>query len=366
MVFQFRLSTAILSALILTSGSAYAGFEWVPSQPVQAQPSASPNAPVIVSDDSFVPMPSNNADLQSPTASASPAQPVPQQSVLKVKTIGSKAPETEPSVVPEPIVETVVVVSEDAPSITKINPFPVENASAVPYVKIKAKKPEVETSNASAYVVTPKAETDVVVGFGSDIPLALALQQIAPAGYTFSFGESVNPGAKVSWNGGKSWQAVMDGMLTSLGLTSDIQGNIIAIHYTAKTYDQTYRSTPTAEEKVEPAPSYARSAITDPMEASSQQPISLQASQSWSAHKGDSLKDTLKNWADSGSFQIEWQAMHDFSLAENIDVSGDLRAALSKLSSAGVMEEIGPKMVYVVKSSDQDTDKLIIKDRAPS
>jgi hypothetical protein len=69
------------------------------------------------------------------------------------------------------------------------------------------------------------------VGFGSDMPLALALQQIAPPSYAVSFGESVNPGARVSWTGGKPWNEVIAEMLAPLHMEADIKGRVIHIRH---------------------------------------------------------------------------------------------------------------------------------------
>jgi Toxin co-regulated pilus biosynthesis protein Q len=56
-------------------------------------------------------------------------------------------------------------------------------------------------------------------GFGNDVPLAIALQQIAPAGYRFSFGAGVNPGTNVSWKGGKPWEQVLQDTLSANDLS---------------------------------------------------------------------------------------------------------------------------------------------------
>lgn len=46
-------------------------------------------------------------------------------------------------------------------------------------------------------------------GFGRDIPLALVMQQVVPAGYAYSFDPGINPGMRVSWDGGKPWNRVL-------------------------------------------------------------------------------------------------------------------------------------------------------------
>lgn len=71
--------------------------------------------------------------------------------------------------------------------------------------------------------------TDKVEGFGSDVPLAIALQQILPADYTVSFGSNINPGSKVSWSGGASWIQTLQGMIAPLSLSAHVKGNKVYI-----------------------------------------------------------------------------------------------------------------------------------------
>lgn len=67
------------------------------------------------------------------------------------------------------------------------------------------------------------------VGFGRELPLALALSQIVPAGYTYSFGQAVDAGSTVSWQGGKPWNEVLNDMLASSGMRAVISGNQVRI-----------------------------------------------------------------------------------------------------------------------------------------
>ena len=70
---------------------------------------------------------------------------------------------------------------------------------------------------------------DVVQGFGSGVPLVIALQQIAPPGYRYSFVSGVNPGETVSWTGGKSWKTVLSDTLAPTGLSYKIQESTIIV-----------------------------------------------------------------------------------------------------------------------------------------
>lgn len=67
------------------------------------------------------------------------------------------------------------------------------------------------------------------VGFGRDLPLALALSQVVPPEYAFSFATDVNAGESVSWQGGKPWNEVLNDMLAPKGLKAAISGNQVIV-----------------------------------------------------------------------------------------------------------------------------------------
>ena len=72
-------------------------------------------------------------------------------------------------------------------------PMPLDVPSEVPHVPRKVP-------------VAPRAE-----GFGVDVPLYVAAQQIVPAdkGIRVELGDGVNPEATVVWRGGRPWPTVM-------------------------------------------------------------------------------------------------------------------------------------------------------------
>lgn len=87
---------------------------------------------------------------------------------------------------------------------------------------------------APQYAAAPPAapalpDGPILEGFGSELPLALALQQIVPPEYAYSFAGGVNPGESVSWEGGKAWTQVLSEMLDAKGLRATIQGRSIQI-----------------------------------------------------------------------------------------------------------------------------------------
>jgi len=108
------------------------------------------------------------------------------------------------------------------------NNLPETPALKVPAVEVPAVEKE-KLSAEKAPAPSVSAESDVLSGFGSELPLVIALQQVVPAGYQFSFATGVNPGAAVSWEGGKPWKQVLANMLSAQKLGFHLNDNIIAI-----------------------------------------------------------------------------------------------------------------------------------------
>ncbi|MBK7362330.1 MAG: TcpQ domain-containing protein [Micavibrio sp.] len=101
-----------------------------------------------------------------------------------------------------------------------INPRPYGDA-------VPAPAPSFDSVVASA-TQTP-SDKAVLEGFGSDMPLALALQQIVPADYATSFESGVNVGQIVSWDGGKPWDQVVNEMLAPLQLQAVIVNKTVHV-----------------------------------------------------------------------------------------------------------------------------------------
>jgi hypothetical protein len=57
----------------------------------------------------------------------------------------------------------------------------------------------------------------------------MALQQIVPPGYQYSFASGVDAGMQVSWQGGKPWQGVLTEMLANHGLGYQLQNNTVVV-----------------------------------------------------------------------------------------------------------------------------------------
>lgn len=161
------LSAAFAAALIVTTGAAQAGFEWsAPKAPAVQQAEPNPVAPVDTM----------SLDAQS---SALDAMPVEEDAAM--------AP----------------VAATPAPAAQPKAPAAPQTAMAAP--------------------------GDIVEGFGSDVTLAIALRQIAPAQYQFAFDDEIDLSQLVSWQGGKPWKIVLGDLLGSLGHGMRVDGNIVFV-----------------------------------------------------------------------------------------------------------------------------------------
>lgn len=89
--------------------------------------------------------------------------------------------------------------------------------------------PGMAVPRAPIEAIAPAKKYTEAVGFGRDLPLALALSQVVPSGFTHSFAKNIDAGITVSWEGGKPWNQVLNDMLRPKNMTSVIQGNQVII-----------------------------------------------------------------------------------------------------------------------------------------
>lgn len=106
---------------------------------------------------------------------------------------------------------TVVLPSDPEETLKKITPVAAHKS-------VETKEKTTEAIQWNENEVFP-----VVEGFGKDMPLVMVLGQIVPAKYAYSFGKGVNPGALVSWEGGKPWNEVLQSVLDPLGIGMSVE-----------------------------------------------------------------------------------------------------------------------------------------------
>ncbi|MFP4385675.1 MAG: TcpQ domain-containing protein [Alphaproteobacteria bacterium] len=114
-----------------------------------------------------------------------------------------------------------------------INPYPVKETVATRRTPqpVQASRQEKPQNQAPAETVhwNKAASYEVIEGFGMEIPLALALSQIVPPEFAYSFGKGVDVGARVSWEGGKPWNEVLGETLNPLGAKAVVHEKTVKI-----------------------------------------------------------------------------------------------------------------------------------------
>lgn len=333
----------------LTPSVAKAGFDWTPPA---AAPSVQP-APVV-----------QDAAPSGPLTPEPDALPVPVGHVES-----APVQHNEPLVIdnkkPAPVAEKLEEkqVVESAPA-----PLPVPEPAPAPAAPTPKPMP------APVAVTTPVAD-DVVEGFGKDIPLAIALRDIAPTKYAYSFSPSDVAGAKISWRGGKPWQDVLKDALTPLDLDMAITENTIVIF--AKQYKAFANSVVTpaqsapAAAPVAPPTMVAKRPETGPapaaMPAPTEEPLPLvapqdvtakpaptearrpmaamdmKASRKWQARPGTTLRQTLEAWAKDSNVELNWSTPYDYPINNAFYFEGEFPQAVDSLLSSYGGENPSPK-----------------------
>lgn len=211
--------------------TAQAGFEWVPNQ--AASGSATPELPAISPDRVDI-LDLGPLMVDAPVADVSP-----------VETQGMAPRRVRP-----PMPDHASALDMPPPS--------------APQPVMTAQSPAVQSA-AQAMPVAQNAAMPETLGFGNDIPLVLALRQIVPAEYGFSFADGVDQGARVSWNGGQPWDMVLNNALAPLGFGAVIAGRAVRIVPAAEMPVQNHPHQQHAE--AAPLPEQEISLMTAPVEA---------------------------------------------------------------------------------------------------
>ena len=141
-----------------------------------------------------------------------------------------------------PVKEAQPVAAPDENALT-LNPYPLENAPQGDIAPAQAND-EITWNEPQHF--------DVIEGFGTDMPLALALRQIVPPQYAFSFGNGVNPGMRISWQGGKAWNEVLADALAPAGVNVGIHNKKVLLR-TDNTVQPTTTEEAAVEETIKPA-----------------------------------------------------------------------------------------------------------------
>ena len=285
------LPAAVLTLCVLQATPAQAGFDWTPPEKTEAIPMPEAPAPEVKKEDVLPPVEFPNQEDALPDATDSKEDGADDEGAdskapkMKVKVLNpahkddqSDTAEKDDAYNPPPIIpehqdkkDVAPMPTEDAGDNVDVTPMPQDDAkssgdrslSINPFPLGKDKKDETakQEKEETPVVLSPDMDEDlnnidvkdvtddkapkdapsegikwnapqhfdVVEGFGKDMPLAMALGQIVPHKYAYSFGKGVNPGVSISWEGGKPWNEVLDDALKPLGLHAQIINDILSI-----------------------------------------------------------------------------------------------------------------------------------------
>ncbi len=432
-LFKRHLNIAVFSAALVCGATtaAYAGFEWVPApkaamavkkdvpvlMPAVPVPMASVEkmaAPVVSSmmhmdnDSDMLPLP---VMQEAPVMMNDTNPPPKKMSPMPVST----SPAMDTQVAPESaMIKQRVVVSDNAPKSAvqkmrdgglKIQAYPEINKDSM----LAMEKNGVLAQTAPLPLLQEaEMSQDSVVGFATDMPLALALRQVVPAQYSYYFSERVNPGYRVSWSGGKAWMDVVQDMVAPLNLVAELRGNTVHIRFSNQAALQMDGGAESAvmASNIETASGDAqasmdvslmpmgaaadRTNVIDPGEMSAMQPSgTVEALEDvvrerrvegvavadattfgssgtlfWEARRGDSLKDTLDHWSKISGFELVWEAGYDYRLKSDVFAAGRFENALEVVLSVALEGENAPALLFVKSDENEDQPvKLIIRDQ---
>ncbi|MBI1327284.1 MAG: hypothetical protein GC136_06535 [Alphaproteobacteria bacterium] len=163
---------------------------------------------------------------------------------------------------------------------------------------------------------TPSNE--IVQGFGKGIPLAVALPQILPAGKDFNFAPDVKSNAKISWQGGNSWQQTLAAALAQHNLAFTDGGASVQIH------------------KAGASPAMAGNlgmslpVVADTKAENMQQQI-FGATSTFAAAPGQNLSQVLSMWAQQQNIKFLWRAPRDYTVTQGVSMNASFDRAVENL-----------------------------------
>lgn len=219
---------------------------------------------------------------------------------------------------------------------------------------------------------------EILEGFASSVPLVIALQQVTPPGYRVSFSPGVDPGAPVSWSGGRPWKSVLSDMLAVQGLSYKMDGDAIVVSplSAAGGAREAFVAPmpPVAEAPIPLMPSAVREDIPPPpvaalgagpqsvsirrqkpasfidrlgLDEKAEAPLALgrveadvaepavtppaATPSAWHGARGQTLRAVLKNWSDAAGVDLYWSIDYDYRLEKDVSLSGNYDEAVASL-----------------------------------
>lgn len=359
-----KLRLALLAGCVVTISSwpAYAGFQWT-------APTAATATTGTLGNEVYVPraMAAPVAPVMSETlpqsvnqiAAGSPVRTMPDGPVTAAPVYGN-------GMTDDPVTWNQSMNAQNARSPQNI--MPAETAPLYnPPVAAAAPVAPVMQAPIISQAPVGNGMYQIADGFGADLPLVMALRQIVPAQYGFSFDAGVNVSEHVSWQGGRPWDVVLAETVAPLGLTATIRGNVVSIarggYAPAATPQPIILSGPqVVTETVQTASTMPMpvapvvmqtSAVAAPMAATpavmqqtTQTPIigggiipaaaggdsaELGTTGTWTAPRNSSLRGILEDWSKRVNVELYWASEYDYPVQSAVSINGTFEEAVQVL-----------------------------------
>ncbi len=351
-------SSFVLAGLTVMPVAAHAGFDWTPAPQKnetsgvpagQAAPDQAETGPLTPAPDmaeTATSVPVTNVDAQDLPAPGTFATNQEAQEIVKAQEAPAETTAETPASTAQTDAGAPVVLTNDAG----------DDAAQDTSAQMAPMVPATDVAQGS-----PKAEENYE-GFGKDLSLVLALRDIVPAQYAYSFSDPSYAGLSVSWRGGKPWQDVLNDALAAHHLTSSVSGQAVVISpivehskpQEAQTPLAVEQQTPvqeeapnvaTDEEAVTPAPTVAQAqpAAAQPAPAVDVPVIQSGLVKTWTARPGYTLKEVMEDWGKISKVEVEWNSPYDYPINNAYLFKGTYEEAVKGLLSQYTRETPRPR-----------------------
>ncbi len=208
---HFLLATSLISLGFGYQATSYAAFEWTPpSKVVDAPaPTATPAMETAPDMDPLSPSPVMEEEIDAKdglTPDMVEEDPIEYIEGQEPKTMGAAI---APAPVNQAVAHDLKEIIQEAEQRNDITPV-----AAIP-----------ETEQLDSLPADP----NIVMGFGNNLPLVMAVRQIIPQNKPYAFAKDVDLSTLVSWKGGATWQETLDQIIAEQGLRISYDADAIRI-----------------------------------------------------------------------------------------------------------------------------------------
>lgn len=199
--------------------------------------------------------------------------------------------------------------------------------------------------------------SEIFHGMGKGVPLREAAQMIAPYGYSINNGNLPEAETLVSWDGGKNWVEVLDGVLSAakVGARIDMRTRVIKL-------------TKRQEKKIEVAATSTEGGSSPAVSSKLETPVAPPLKE-WVVEASDGYVSTsLAKWGKVADYDVVWESPKDFRISTTKTIfKGTFESAVNQvveslsISDSPVRAIFHPNRVVQIVRYDGQTSDLINK-----